>query len=80
MESLAVGTKIELQRQTEQLKKVDQNLGKVNGEVEVAKHTMHEIERKRKVNRLIVYGVCAVVALGILLIVYSKVVPTSSSS
>ena len=74
MENIAKNTKVDLQRQTDKLEKVHQNVGKINDDLTHSHKTLDEIKRQRRINRLIIYGVIAFIALAVALIAYFKII------
>mmetsp|Transcript_27004 Transcript_27004/g.20210 ORF Transcript_27004/g.20210 Transcript_27004/m.20210 type:complete len:108 (+) Transcript_27004:311-634(+) len=71
MENIAIGSKVELQRQSEQMNKVQGKVYGIDEELGQSNKIMDDIARRRKVNRLIVYGVFTVVGLALLVILYT---------
>ena len=77
MENIAVGAKVELYKQGDQLEKIGDNVNDIDSDLNVSHKTMDEIKKRRRINKLILYGIIALIALSTLLIIYFKVIAWS---
>jgi hypothetical protein len=72
MESIAIDAKTNLQAQTQKMERVQDRLGQINQEANVANRQLGEIKRARAVNKMILYGVLATIATALLVVVVVK--------
>lgn len=74
MESIAIDAKTNLAGQTAQMQRMHGKLAEVGGEASHANATMGQIKRARSVNRWVMYGVGALVAVAVAIVVASRVI------
>ena len=72
MESIAIDAKTNLQAQTQKMERVQDRLGQINQEANVANRQLGEIKKARAVNKMILYGVLATIAAALLVVVVVK--------
>lgn len=72
MESIAIGSKVELQRQTVQMGKIQGNLGSIQSDANTANRGLNEIKRAKARNRIIYYGVLGMIAVAVIVVIAVK--------
>lgn len=72
MESIAVDIKTNLEGQSKQMQRVGERLGGINSDTNIANRQLEEIKKARNINKLILYGVLAGIAVAVIVVVAIK--------
>jgi hypothetical protein len=74
MEDIAIDIKTNLQGQTQKMGQVRDKLHGIQDQTVISTRVMADIKKQRRFNRLILYGVIALITLSLILIAYFKII------